>query len=364
MQALKGVGLVLAGIAGAVALVFLIALYIAGLAWVSESVHEYLNIAATTAVAACVFILLPCALFRATRKVSVHGLLISSVIFGASTWILGFLVTLQYWGVFGILVGVILGIVGIVPLGMLASAFHSDWATIGMLAVGLVLTFGARMIAIMVAAWIDHDEAAGIGSNSPSVSLTPQPSRRVLVTVLGLVMVGSVGVWLSQTQRSQAFDPTGMTLDQLRAAGYTVYDPSGPFEGASGALNRGDYTTALRLMRPLADEGFPPAQTSLGFMYEQGKGVPQNHVAALNWYRLAAGKGDATAQYNLGAMYNNGRGVPQDYVLAHMWFNLSAAQGDHDAATWRDIVAMLMSPAQLAEAQKLAREWKPKFTPR
>ena len=52
-------------------------------------------------------------------------------------------------------------------------------------------------------------------------------------------------------------------------------------------------------------------------------------------------------------------GVPQDYVLAHMWFNLSAAQGNGDAVKNRDIAAGLMTPDQLAEAQRLAREWKP-----
>ena len=59
-------------------------------------------------------------------------------------------------------------------------------------------------------------------------------------------------------------------------------------------------------------------------------------------------------------MYDNGEGVPQDYVTAHMWFNLAAASGNKDAVKARDIVAAQMTPAQIAEAQKLAREWKPK----
>ena len=58
-------------------------------------------------------------------------------------------------------------------------------------------------------------------------------------------------------------------------------------------------------------------------------------------------------------MYLQGKGVPQDNVLAHMWFNLSAAQGSEDARTYRDNVAKLMTPDQIAEAQRLAREWKP-----
>jgi hypothetical protein len=73
---------------------------------------------------------------------------------------------------------------------------------------------------------------------------------------------------------------------------------------------------------------------------------------ALGWKKEAA--------FNLGVMYTNGWGVPQDYVRAHMWLNLSAAQGDQDAARDRDDIATRMTPAQIAEAQKLAREWQPK----
>ena len=79
----------------------------------------------------------------------------------------------------------------------------------------------------------------------------------------------------------------------------------------------------------------------------------------MKWYRLAADQGHAKAQNNLGSIYVEGKGVPQDYVLAHMWFNLSAAQGDEKAVEHRDIVAGKMTPDQLAEAQRLAREWKP-----
>jgi uncharacterized protein len=81
--------------------------------------------------------------------------------------------------------------------------------------------------------------------------------------------------------------------------------------------------------------------------------------------RPLAEQGDTSAQYNLGAFYDNGLGVPQDYVRALMWLNLSAAQGKEGAATFRDLVARLMTPAQIAEAQKLARDWKPtKQSPR
>jgi TPR repeat protein len=100
-------------------------------------------------------------------------------------------------------------------------------------------------------------------------------------------------------------------------------------------------------------------------MYDEGKGVPQDYTEAVKWYRLAAEHGYPDAKFNLGTMYGDGHGVPQDYVQAHMWFNLAAAQyadaKDRDrAAQARDFTATKMTPAQLAEAQKLAREWKPK----
>ena len=134
---------------------------------------------------------------------------------------------------------------------------------------------------------------------------------------------------------------------------------AGPFEDAVAAHEKRDYATALRLFRPLANGGDASAQSNLGVMYRNAQGVPQDYAQAMKWYRLAADQGNASAQYNLGIMYDKGQGVPQDYVLAHMWFNLSAAQGQERAVKNRDIVAKRMTPAQIAEAQNLAREWKP-----
>ena len=133
-----------------------------------------------------------------------------------------------------------------------------------------------------------------------------------------------------------------------------------PFEGAVAACKRGDYATALRLLRPLARGGHHAAQNTLGMMYGQGKGVAQDYAEALKWYRKAADQGDADAQDNLGVMYASGKSVAQDYVEAHKWFDLAASGFPPSATKNRDVVAAKMTPAQIAEAQKLAREWKPK----
>jgi TPR repeat protein len=162
------------------------------------------------------------------------------------------------------------------------------------------------------------------------------------------------------------------------------------------AYYRGDYATAFRELTPLAEsgdvfseyilglmyvkgeggpqdfkqaeywfflaaeQGHAQAQDNLGVMYANGLGVPLDFKEAVRWYRLAAEQGEARAQSNLGLMYAKGEGVSQDYELAHMWFNLAAVQGEKIAADLRDSLAKKMTPAQIAEAQKLASEWKPR----
>jgi hypothetical protein len=120
------------------------------------------------------------------------------------------------------------------------------------------------------------------------------------------------------------------------------------------------YTAALGVIRPLAEQGDARAQSELGRRYDSGEDVPEDHVAAVKWYRKAAEQGYAEAQNNLGLAFLEGEGVPQDYIAAHMWFNLSAAQGNADGLIFRNHVAKRMTPSQIEEAQKLAREWKPK----
>ena len=132
------------------------------------------------------------------------------------------------------------------------------------------------------------------------------------------------------------------------------------FDVGYEAYLRGDYSTALRVFRQLADQGEAEAQNILGIMYDQGQGVTQDYTEGTRWYRKAAEQGNTNAQYNLGIMYDNGRGVAQDYVQAHMWFNLAAAKGGAFHMAMRDRLAEKMTPAQIAEPQRLAREWKPK----
>jgi TPR repeat protein len=162
------------------------------------------------------------------------------------------------------------------------------------------------------------------------------------------------------------------------------------------ALERGDYAEALRQIRPLAEQGNAAAQynlgllygngqgvpkddaqarqwyekaaaqgradaqVSMGILYDYGRGVPQDYKKAVYWYRLSAKQGNDLAQRQLGLMYEHGDGVQQDYVQAYMWYTLGAANGAKRGAALRDALAKRMPPDQIAEAERLAREWKPK----
>jgi uncharacterized protein len=221
---------------------------------------------------------------------------------------------------------------------------------------------------------------------------------------------------------------------------------AGPLEDGQAADQRGDYATAMRLLRPLADQGHAEAKACLGTTYYHlgaryfsSIGVPQDFAKAAAWFRKAADlgdvdaqrdlaglyvsgidvpqdlgetfqlyreaaeqgdssslvslevmcgngqstardnaqtaiwwrkfdeRGDFIAQYHLGEIYERGQGVLEDYVQSHVWFNLAAAQSPVGgfsflhlpyAAQRRDELAAKMTPAQIAEAQRMARGWK------
>jgi TPR repeat protein len=181
-----------------------------------------------------------------------------------------------------------------------------------------------------------------------------------------------------------------LTIGVILGYAWIIWDSD--FRKGLTAYKRGDYATALHEWTPLAEQGDAYTQFSLGVMYLEGRGVPQDDQTAVTWYRRAAEQGDAAAQTNLGWMYANGRGVPQDdktavtwyrraaeqgvakaqtflggmyatgrgvpqdAVYAHMWFNIAASSGNKFVVKARDSVAGKMTRSQRAKAQDLARE--------
>ena len=132
------------------------------------------------------------------------------------------------------------------------------------------------------------------------------------------------------------------------------------FQAGMDARNRGDFAKALREWRPLAEQGDARAQYYLGLLYENGDGVPRDYEKAREWYEKSAAQGEANAQFYLGLLSAFGQGGPLDLAQAHMWYSLAAGNGHVGAAVYRNDLAKQMTPAQIAEAQKRAREWKPK----
>lgn len=168
------------------------------------------------------------------------------------------------------------------------------------------------------------------------------------------------------------------------------------FKAGVEAHHRGDYATALREWQPLAEQGNALAQYNLGLLYDIGQGVPKDYDQARQWYEKAAAQGQADAQVNLGILYDYGRSIQQDFKKAVYWYRLSAKQGNAlaqrrlgfmyergdgvekdyvQAYMWyilgttggadrgfarRDALAKQMTPEQIAEAEKLAKEWRPK----
>jgi len=180
----------------------------------------------------------------------------------------------------------------------------------------------------------------------------------------------------------------------MRMGAAAGFYESGSYEDGMAAYYRGDYETALKHFRPLAKQGNAGAQWVLGRMYYNGQGVLGNdaeaakwyrkaaeqgnewaqsflgymyeirrdYAEAVKWYRKAADQGFIGAQFALGMMYAKGLGIlPLDLVLAYMWLSLAAAHGDETSLRERrDEISEHMTPDEIAKAQRLARERKPK----
>jgi hypothetical protein len=135
------------------------------------------------------------------------------------------------------------------------------------------------------------------------------------------------------------------------------------FRQGVSAYSRQDYVLASRIFIPLAERGESAAQTYLGYMFETGRGVPQNYTEAAMWYRRAAEQGDSHAQYSLGLLYDRGQGVPRDIVEASKWLNLSTAAAPPRArearVRIRDAVTTKMTRGEIARARYRALEWAP-----
>ena len=117
-----------------------------------------------------------------------------------------------------------------------------------------------------------------------------------------------------------------------------------------------DNAKAIKWWRLSAEQGYSYAQIFLGNMYKNGEGVLKDHAEAIKWYRLSAEQGDASAQSNLGSMYVTGEGILRDNITAHMWYNIASSNGHENAGKYRDELADQMTPEDISKATAMARE--------
>lgn len=113
----------------------------------------------------------------------------------------------------------------------------------------------------------------------------------------------------------------------------------------------------IQVLIKQAEQGDVSAQINLGVIYHLGEGVPQDYKQAVRWYRLAAERGNIIAQFGLGVMYAKGQGVPQDYKQAYAWFNIAGVNGHKEAQKNRELIANMLNPETLSQAQDLVRAY-------
>jgi uncharacterized protein len=168
------------------------------------------------------------------------------------------------------------------------------------------------------------------------------------------------GHWVTLESMTRALCVAVAAVLLLSSSGFAQ---AASFRQGVSAFNHQDYASASRVFIPLAEQGLPAAQSYLGFMFETGRGVPQNYTEAAMWYRRAAEQGESLAQYSLGLLYDRGFGVPRDIVEASKWLNLATAAAPRRSrearARIRDAVTSKMTRGEIAQARLRALEWAP-----
>ncbi len=152
-----------------------------------------------------------------------------------------------------------------------------------------------------------------------------------------------------------------ISLFLLLASPSLAQDLDQEYRKAIEALKRSETQDAIKILKPLAKRGHAGAQFQMGLMYDGlVPGIRKNPRKETQWFKMAAEQGHPDAQLMLGYNYSLGRGVKKNYVQAYKWHSLAATQGVYDAAQALKELSEFMAPAQVAKAQKLAREWRPK----
>ncbi len=184
------------------------------------------------------------------------------------------------------------------------------------------------------------------------------------VAIIGAVIAaGAIGWSLGIVRDDQRGEPErepGVTARFATAAKLAENnDPAAEYElarmYAQGDAVPQNVAEGRKWLGRSAQHGNVEAQYELAIALKEGRGVVQDYERAVNWLQLAAERGHGPAQFELGMVYRLGTGLPPNNAKAYTWLNLAAAQGIAGAAPARDAVLKLLSPADIFEAQAVAR---------
>ena len=128
-----------------------------------------------------------------------------------------------------------------------------------------------------------------------------------------------------------------------------------------GAGVEKDHAEAAKWYRKAAEQNYAKAQYKLGICYEQGEGVAKDQAEAAKWFRKAAEQNYVNPQFNLGMCYEEADAGTEDWAEVYKWLSLAAMQGHERAKKFMTVLeSKLMTPEQIAQGQKRAREFKPR----
>lgn len=120
------------------------------------------------------------------------------------------------------------------------------------------------------------------------------------------------------------------------------------FEEGFNAASKGNYSQAIKIWTPLAEQNNLLAQSNLGVLYENGWGVSKDYKKALYWYEKAAEKGQSEAQHNLASLFQQGHGTKQDLNTAAYWYEKAAEQNYGDSQLMLGLMYIEIEEYELA----------------
>jgi hypothetical protein len=171
MGALRNTAVFIVGAVLFVATILISSIFLIGITWLTTVLYPFVQFIESLTLQSCFFILLPLGFFKTTRTFAATGFAVAAMVMAITVWLKSVLVVYQYWGFIGLSAGIILGIVGIVPLGLAAAAMNQLWAAVGQISLGIALYFGLYILGIYLRSTMK------IQAWTPSTATPPAPEN-------------------------------------------------------------------------------------------------------------------------------------------------------------------------------------------